>query len=102
MEEDLKKNGKRPKKKMKETYFLKTRMMTSKKWNTTSKNNLKNGKRPQNKNGKKWKTTSKKKEDKPINLIGCDTIVNSPSLYYCWTISIGWGLFMQAIFQQIK
>ena len=26
---------------------------------------------------KKWKTTSKKHE--PINLIGCDTIVNSPS-----------------------
>ena len=37
---------------------------------------------------KKWKTTSKQKmeddlknkmEDKPINLIGCDTNVNSPS-----------------------
>ena len=27
----------------------------------------------------KWKTTSKKMEDEPINLIGCDTIVNSPS-----------------------
>ena len=27
----------------------------------------------------KWKTT-KKKEDKPINLIGCDTIVNSPNV----------------------
>jgi hypothetical protein len=28
----------------------------------------------------KWKTISKNKmEDKPINLIGCDTIVNSPS-----------------------
>ena len=34
-----------------------------------------NGRRPQ----KKWKTTSKKNEDEPINLIGCDTIVNSPS-----------------------
>ena len=28
----------------------------------------------------KWKTTYKNKmEDKPINLIGCDTIVSSPS-----------------------
>ena len=30
--------------------------------------------------GKKWKTTSKKMEDEPINLIGSDTIVNSPSI----------------------
>ena len=29
-------------------------------------------------NGKRLK----KMEDEPINLIGCDTIVNSPSLYY--------------------
>ena len=28
---------------------------------------------------KKWKTTLKKMEDEPINLIGSDTIVNSPS-----------------------
>ena len=27
----------------------------------------------------KWKTTLKKMEDEPINLFGCDTIVNSPS-----------------------
>ena len=27
----------------------------------------------------KWKMTLKKMEDKKINLIGCDTIVNSPS-----------------------
>jgi hypothetical protein len=61
MEEDLKKNGKRPKKKMKETYFFKTRMMTSKKWNTTSKNNLKNGRRPQ----KKMEDDLKKKGRRP-------------------------------------
>ena len=35
---------------------------------------LKNGKRPK----KKWETNQSTK----INLIGCDTIVNSPSLHY--------------------
>ena len=41
---------------------------------------------------KTWKTTKKKKkkddqnkmEDKPINIIGCDTIVNSPSYAHYW------------------
>ena len=41
-----------------------------KKMKTTRK---KNGKRPK----QKWKTNQSTK----INLIGCDTIVNSPSLY---------------------
>jgi predicted house-cleaning NTP pyrophosphatase (Maf/HAM1 superfamily) len=49
MEDDLKKNGRRPKKK----------------WKMTSKKKIKN-----------WKTNQSTK----INLIGCDTIVNSPSL----------------------
>ena len=55
MEDELKKkkNGRRPKK--------------NKKMKTTKKN----GKRPT----KKWKTNQSTK----INLIGCDTIVNSPS-----------------------
>ena len=52
--------------------------MTSKK--------IKNGRRPKKikkneddlkKNGKR----QKKMEDEQINLIGCDTIVNSPSIY---------------------
>ena len=60
MEDNLKKNeknGRRPKKKMK------------KKWRQPKKMN---GKRPK----QKWKTHQSTK----INLIGCDTIVNSPSL----------------------
>ena len=38
----------------------------------------KNGRRPKkiNKNGRR---PQQKMEDEPINLIGCDTIVNSPS-----------------------
>jgi hypothetical protein len=43
-----------------------------KKMKTTKK---KNGKRPK----QKWKTNQSTK----INLIGCDTIVNSPSYYNC-------------------
>ena len=35
-----------------------------------------NGRRPQ----KEWKTNQSTK----INLIGCDTIVNSPSWYWYW------------------
>ena len=58
MEDDLKKNikknGRRPKK-------------NEKKWRQPKKN----GKRPE----QKWKTNQSTK----INLIGCDTIVNSPS-----------------------
>ena len=54
LEDDLKKNGRRPQKKMED-------------------NLKKNGKRPQK---IKWKTNQSTK----INLIGCDTIVNSPSL----------------------
>jgi hypothetical protein len=54
LDDDLKTNGRRPKKE---------------KWKTTSK---KNGRRP---NKIKWKTIQLTK----INLIGCDTIVNSPS-----------------------
>ena len=61
MEDNLKKNGRRPQKKIK-------------KWKTTSKNKLKNGRRPQ----KKWKMNQSTK----INLIGCDTIVNSTSLRF--------------------
>ena len=38
----------------------------------TTSNKIKNGRQPQ----KKWKNQSTK-----INLIGCDTIVNSPSLH---------------------
>ena len=56
MEDDLKKNkknGRRPKK------------------NKNEDNQKKNGKRPK----QKWKTNQSTK----INLIGCDTIVNSPS-----------------------
>ena len=54
MEDDLKKNenGRQPQKK--------------------KKKKRKNGRRPQ----KKWRTNQSTK----INLIGCDTIVNSPSL----------------------
>jgi hypothetical protein len=37
------------------------------------------GRRP-----KKKKRRPKKMEDKPINLIGCDTIVNSPSLIFTY------------------
>jgi hypothetical protein len=61
MEDDLKKykNEKQP------TFFL-TRMTTSKKMEDDLKN--------------KWKTNQSTK----INLIGCDTIVNSPSQFsYC-------------------
>ena len=43
----------------------------------TSKKIKKNKRRP--KKNEKWKTTKTKMEDEPINLIGCDTIVNSPS-----------------------
>ena len=68
--------------------FLKTRMKTSRKWKKPKKNkhrrqpkkNKKNGRRPQ----KKWKTNQSTK----INLIGCDTIVNSPS-----SLSIAAGSF---------
>ena len=60
-----------------------------KKWKTTSKKReddlKKNGRRPKKKKKReedlkkiKWKTNKSTK----INLIGCDTIVNSPSLYY--------------------
>ena len=49
-------------------YFDPTRKMISKK----------NGRRP--KKMKKMEDDLKKMDDKPINLIGCDTIVNSPSL----------------------
>ena len=64
MEDDLKKNGRQPQKK------------------------IKNGRRPQKKIEddlkKTWKTNSKTKKLKmnqstKINIIGCDTIVNSPS-----------------------
>ena len=60
-------------------------MTTSKKWKTTSKKmednlkKIKNGRRPQN-----------KMEDEPINLIGCETIVNSPS--YVLKIPIRWKI----------
>ena len=57
MEDDLKKNGRQPQEKIED-------------------NLKKNGKRPQKKI-KKLKTNQSTK----INLIGCDTIVNSPSLY---------------------
>jgi hypothetical protein len=58
--------------------IFKTRMMTSTKmeeWKTTSKKK-KNGRRPQK---RKWKKNQLNK----TNLIGCDTIVNSPSLSLC-------------------
>ena len=47
---------------------------------------------------KKWKTTSKKMkkmEDEPINLIGCESIVNSPSFIpsYWFDISICFYIF---------
>ena len=81
MEDDLKKNGRRPKKKMKMEddliFFWKTRITTLKKWKTTLKkmeDNLKKNKMEDDL--KKWKTNQSTK----INLIGCDTIVNSPSL----------------------
>ena len=48
--------------------------MTSKK--------IKNGRRPQKKQEKLENDLKKKMEDEKINLIGCDTIVNSPSLNY--------------------
>ena len=58
-----------------------------KKWKTTYKKmeddlkqNNKKGRRPQ----KKWKTTKSTK----INLIGCDTIVNLPSLNYGWNVLV--------------
>jgi hypothetical protein len=48
----------------------------------------KNRRRPQ----KKWKMTSKTKKSTKINLIGCDTIVNSPSpelkILFILTVSI--------------
>ena len=70
MEDDLKKkNGRGPQKKHKEK--LKTRMTASKKMEDDLN---KNGKRPK----QKWKTNQSTK----INLIGCDTIVNSPSFEY--------------------
>ena len=93
MEDDLKKN-----KKMEDN--LKKKL----KWKTTSISfeklkwrHQKNGRQPKN----KWKTTLKKKEDNikkrkttskikwkmnqstTINIIGCDTIVNSPS-FVCY------------------
>ena len=51
----------------------------------------KKGRRP--KKNKKWKTTSTKKwktnQSTKINLIGCDTILNSPSsYYYCLTLIV--------------
>ena len=33
-------------------------------------------------------------EDKPINLIGCDTIVNSPSFKLFWVV--GWVVAIKA------
>ena len=68
--------------------------LKKKKWKTaTQKNGEKwkttlflNGRRPK----KKWKTTSKKMEDnlkynlKKETLIGCDIMVNSPSLFINW------------------
>ena len=69
-------------------YFDQTRKTTSeKKWKTTTKKMKKwkttSKKREDDlkKNKKKWKTTkkNKKKQSTKINLIGCDTIVNSPS-----------------------
>ena len=65
-------------------YFDPTRKMTSKKNGRLPQTKIKNGRRPQKKMEddlkKKWKTNQSTK----INLIGCDTIVNSPSLsnYY--------------------
>ena len=70
MEDDVKinykKNGRRPQNKL-----------------------LKNGRRPQ-KNWKKMEDDLQKKlktnQSTKINLIGCDTIVNSPSINYIWQL----------------
>ena len=66
MEDDLKKNkktktGRRPKKRKKKKTGRRPKRMREK-----------NGRHPE----KKWKTNQSTK----INLIGCDTIVNSPSI----------------------
>ena len=66
MEDDLKKNGRRP---QKEKEKMEDDLKKKKKKRKTTWE--KNGRRPKN----KWKTNQSNK----INLIGCDTIVNSPS-----------------------
>jgi hypothetical protein len=77
---------------------LKKGTQQNKNWKTISNQmeddlkKIKNGRRPQKINNmeddlkkyKKWKTTPKnkmKEKTTKINLIGCDTIVNSPSLF---------------------
>ena len=67
MEDDLKKNEKM------EDDLKKREDDLKKKWKTTKK---KKKKEDNKKNLKKWNTNQSTK----INLIGCDTIVNSPSL----------------------
>jgi hypothetical protein len=54
------------------------------------------------KKSKKWKTTSKKKRNQStkINLIGCDTIVNSPSLDYSVSLQ-NKGRWIQKSYQYI-
>ena len=42
--------------------------------------------------------TSKKNKDEPINLIGCDTIVNSPSYYYYYQKVMHEGSFLKRDF----
>ena len=48
------------------------------------KNKIKKNKDNQTKNGKRPKQKWKTNQSTKINLIGCDTIVNSPSLFCAW------------------
>ena len=99
MEDNLKKKRKKERKKD-FNFFLKNNNEDLKKMEDNLKKNSK----------KKWKTTSKKmkmeddlnktkikwktNQSTNINLIGCDTIVNSPSLYcYCFYFSCLWTDF---------
>ena len=60
-------------------------MTTSKKREDDLKKKMKNGRRPKKINGKRPKQKWKTNQSTKINLIGCDTIVNSPSLLIsCW------------------
>ena len=67
MEDDLTKNGRRPKKNKKIKDDLK-------------KEKRKKGRRPKKKkNGRQLQKKIETNQSSKINLIGCDTIVNSPS-----------------------